>query len=108
MTRFASERKALGVCDICGLWGPRLRKLKWDGDTESQTARVHDECYDQLNPSIVLGRRRYDDAIALRDPRPRYVSVPVYSIWDNGDATWDSFPVSEWDGLANAQAEIAS
>lgn len=34
------------------------------------------ECMDMLNPAIAFARQRYDDAQALREPRPDVYQAP--------------------------------
>ena len=68
--RFASNKRALGVCDRCGF----TYKLK---DLREEVVRGRDanikacyECWDPDHPQNDLGKYPVDDPQALRDPRP--------------------------------------
>ena len=70
MSRFASSKKALGVCDVCGFSYP-LRKLR----TTLVKGRRTDilscpECWDPDHPQLRLGEFPVVDPQALRNPRP--------------------------------------
>ena len=69
-TRFASGKKALGVCDICG-FTYRLRELKnlivKNRDTNMKACP---ECWNPDQPQLMLGSFPVDDPQALRNPRP--------------------------------------
>ena len=69
-TRFASAKKALGVCDICG-FTYRLRELKnlivKNRDTNMKACP---ECWNPDQPQLMLGSFPVDDPQALRNPRP--------------------------------------
>jgi hypothetical protein len=68
--RYASSKNAFGICDRCGKRA-YLRELVWDNDNDSQNLRVHiNGCYDDRNPSLVLGKHVYDDPQSLKDARP--------------------------------------
>jgi len=69
-TRFASGKKALGVCDICG-FTYKLRELKnlivKSRDTNLKACL---ECWNPDQPQLKLGSFPVDDPQALRNPRP--------------------------------------
>jgi hypothetical protein len=98
-TRFASAKKALGVCDICG-FTYRLRELKnlivKNRDTNMKACP---ECWNPDQPQLMLGSFPVDDPQALRNPRPdtnQYASsraqiVPVRSVVDSGGTVGTGF-----------------
>lgn len=68
--RFASSRRALGVCDVCG-FTYKLRELKplvVKGNVVATKACM--ECWDDDHPQHRIGEFPVDDPQALRDPRP--------------------------------------
>jgi hypothetical protein len=69
-TRFASGKKALGVCDVCG-FTYLLRNLKnvvvKGRDTNIKACP---ECWDTDHPQLKQGMFKVDDPQSLRDPRP--------------------------------------
>lgn len=68
--RFASDKYALGLCDVCG-FQYKLRELRsvmrkgWETNIKSCPT-----CWDPDHPQLKLGEFRVDDPQALRDPRP--------------------------------------
>ena len=68
--RFASARKALGICDVCG-FQYKLRQLK---DLVEKGRNTHikacPECWNQDHPQNSLGSFPINDPQALRGPRP--------------------------------------
>lgn len=68
--RFASSRKALGVCDVCGFTYKlrELRPLVVKGNVVATKACM--ECWDDDHPQHRIGEFPVDDPQALRDPRP--------------------------------------
>lgn len=67
---FASGRRALAICDICGRT-VKYRELHVDVTAQRITGmRVCSDCWDDDHPQLMLGRFRVEDPIALRDPRP--------------------------------------
>jgi len=69
-TRFASSRKARGICDVCG-FDYKLTELKnvyvKGRNTNTKACR---ECWDYDHPQLKLGEFPVDDPQAIRDPRP--------------------------------------
>ena len=67
---FALGREALGICDRCG----RTRKLKeLRRETQNQILtglRVCEDCYDEDNPQLWVGRIFRPESMALQNPRP--------------------------------------
>lgn len=70
--RFASNKRALGVCDVCG-FTYKLRELrnvfKKGRDTNIKACP---ECWDGDHPQLKLGDFPVNDPQALRDPRPDF------------------------------------
>tara|TARA_R100001460_G_scaffold1364_2_gene5283 strand:+ start:3720 stop:4067 length:348 start_codon:yes stop_codon:yes gene_type:complete len=68
--RFASGKRALGVCDICGFTFllRELRKLVKKGQLVN--IKACPECWNGDHPQNRLGEFPVDDPQALRDPRP--------------------------------------
>jgi hypothetical protein len=68
--RYASGKKALAICDVCGLQY-KLRELKSlivkGRDTN---VKACPECWDPDHPQLHLGEYPVDDPQALRNPRP--------------------------------------
>lgn len=86
--KFASGRKALGVCDVCGFVYklPKLRKLTERGETTN--IKACPACWTPDQPQNDLGKYPVYDPQALRDPRPdsntwatsRAILVPVSKV----------------------------
>lgn len=88
---FATGRKAIGNCDRCG-FQYLLHDLKDEVvDLNKTGLLVCQECYDQDQPQLQLGRFPVTDPQALRNPRPdKGVEDSRYgdSIrWDFGSST---------------------
>lgn len=70
--RFASDRKAIGECDVCG-FQYRLRELRnlivKGRDTNLKACP---ECWNKDHPQLKLGMYPVNDPQAIRDPRPDY------------------------------------
>ena len=67
---FASEKRALGVCDRCGLSYP-LKELKYQVIRQRATKwRVCRECLDKDHPQLMQGTFKVFDPQAVKDPRP--------------------------------------
>jgi hypothetical protein len=67
---FASGKRSLAVCDICGFEFrlPQLRKLMVAGTlTETKACPA---CWTPDQPQLMLGRYPVSDPQAVRDPRP--------------------------------------
>ena len=68
--RFASNKKALGVCDVCG-FTYKLRELRKEFKKGRDTnIKACPECWDGDHPQLKLGEFPVHDPQALRDPRP--------------------------------------
>jgi len=70
VARFASGKKALALCDVCGLQY-KLRQLKTlvvkGRDTNIKACP---ECHDSDHPQLKLGEFPINDPQAIRNPRP--------------------------------------
>lgn len=68
--RFASTKRALGICDVCG-FTYKLRELR-EVIVKGRDANIKAcyECWDPDHPQNDLGKYPVDDPQALRDPRP--------------------------------------
>lgn len=70
MTRFATGKYALGICDRCGLTFKlnSLRAETYKGVLLKN--RVCSDCYDPDHPQLFIDTVDTTDGMALRDPRP--------------------------------------
>lgn len=69
-TRYASEKRALGVCDICG-FTYKLKTLKMVVVNRRETnLRACPECWDPDHPQLQVGQYPVYDPQALRNPKP--------------------------------------
>lgn len=87
---FASGKKALGICDRCG-FQYKLKELS--GETRNKNRvnnKVCCECLDPDHPQTWLGRAKFEDAQALRDPRVDTGRIP-------GNAMFNFNPVADFD-----------
>lgn len=65
---FASGKKALAICDICGL-RTKYNRLKYVYVDGRRTTKACPGCWDTDHPQLQAGKLRIVDAVALRDPR---------------------------------------
>ena len=71
-TRFASAKKALALCDVCG-FQYKLRQLKnlvVKGDVTE--IKACPECWEPDHPQNMLGEFPVYDPQAIRNPRPDF------------------------------------
>jgi hypothetical protein len=70
--RFATGKKAIAECDICGFQYKlnTLRKLVINDDETNIKACT--ECWNADHPQNKLGKYPVDDPQAIRDPRPDF------------------------------------
>lgn len=74
--RFASNKKAISVCDRCG-FRYKLRELRNIFIKDRNTnLLVCPECWEPSQPQLDLGKFPVDDPQALRDPRPDFTEYP--------------------------------
>jgi hypothetical protein len=69
-TRFASDKKAIAMCDVCGFQF-KLKQLKSlvVKDRETQI-KACPECWNPDQPQLKLGEFPVNDPQAIRNPRP--------------------------------------
>lgn len=68
--KYASQPKALGICDRCG-FTVKLDTLRNEVvDQRPSGVRVCRKCLDIDQEQLQVGKQKVDDAIALRNPRP--------------------------------------
>lgn len=92
MSRFASGKIALGICDICG-FQYKLRELR-DLIIKGRNSNLMacPECWNPDQPQLSLGTFPVDDPQAIRNPRPDYnqyaqsraVTIPVRGVVGTG------------------------
>ena len=72
MSRFASGRKSLAICDICG-FQYKLRELR-DLIIKGRNSNLMacPECWNPDQPQLSLGSFPVNDPQAIRNPRPDY------------------------------------
>ena len=72
MSRFASGKKSLAICDICG-FQYKLRELR-DLIIKGRNSNLMacPECWNPDQPQLSLGSFPVDDPQAIRNPRPDY------------------------------------
>ena len=90
--RFASARKALALCDVCG-FQYKLRELR-DLIVKGRIANIKacPECWNSDQPQLMLGEFPVDDPQAIRDPRID-TSIGVVGIHSSRDIQWGWNPV---------------
>lgn len=74
--RFASTKRAIAECDICGFRYMRkeLQPLIIKGkDTNIQACN---ECWNRDHPQLHLGEYPVEDPQAIRNPRPDFTGYP--------------------------------
>ncbi len=90
MGAFASGKYAIAICDRCGFEYP-YTELRFEISDQRRTGfRVCQECLDEDQPQLQLGRYPINDPQALRYPRPD-TSLDAsrrLSAWD---------PIGGWD-----------
>lgn len=80
---YASNPKALGLCDRCG-FSYRLNQLHWETyDQRRNGLRVCETCLDVDHPQLRLGLVKIYDPQSLRNPRPDvdYLTSTSYFGW---------------------------
>lgn len=76
-TRYASNKRALGLCDVCGFQYKlkELRTVMRKG--RSTNIKACNKCWDIDHPQLKLGESIVYDPQALRDPRPDSAELEV-------------------------------
>ena len=86
--RFASSKKAIAECDVCG-FRYKLRELKKLVRKGIDTnIKACPECCYPDQPQLKLGETPVDDPQAIRDPRPDFAGYV-----QNRDIQWGWNPV---------------
>ena len=98
MERFASARKALGLCDICGFSYKlkELRPLYVKGNNTNTLACP--ECWNPDHPQLKLGEFPVVDPQALRNPRPDTAELAAVR---NDQYGWNPVGLDDPFGLTN-------
>ena len=93
---FASGKKALGLCDVCGFQYhlPKLRPVTVKGVVTQLLACRR--CWDKDHPQLMLGSFPVFDPQALRNPRPDNTTA------ESRDTQWGWAPVGGARGEAAA------
>lgn len=68
--RFASGKKAIALCDVCGLQYPLKRLKPLTIKTKNTNVLACPSCWNPDHPQLMLGMYPVDDPQALRNPRP--------------------------------------
>ena len=91
-TRFASDKKAIAMCDVCG-FQYKLKELKSlivkDRDTQIKACP---ECWNPDQPQLKLGEFPVSDPQAIRNPRPDR-SLGTSGVYSSRDIQWGWNPV---------------
>jgi hypothetical protein len=105
--RFASGKKAIAICDVCGFQF-RLKELKaLVIKTKNVNVLACSECWNPDQPQLQLGMYPVDDPQGLRNPRPdsSYLQSGLLADGEPGggsrDIQWGWNPVggaSQFDG----------
>ena len=75
--RFASTKRAIGECDICG-FRYKLRELRNIIRKGNNTnLKACPTCWDSDHPQLKLGMHPVNDPQAIREPRVDYVGYAV-------------------------------
>lgn len=99
---FASEKRALGICDRCGLTY-KLKNLIFEYENRHKTnLRVCRECKDGDHPQYRLGEIRTDDPQSLRNARP---DTGESASRDGDNVVYDF--MTTVDGLVGNEATLA-
>ena len=75
--RFASAKRAIAECDICGFQYKlkELRNLIRKG--QDTNLKACPECWNPDQPQLRLGEFPVDDPQAIRNPRPDFAELPA-------------------------------
>jgi len=68
--KFASPKRAIAICDRCGLRYKLVQLKRQPVKQEAINLLVCPSCLDQPNPQLLLGMVPVNDPQALRNPRP--------------------------------------
>jgi len=74
-SKYASSKKALGICDVCG-FQYRLRELRSVITRGVDTnIKACDDCWDEDHPQNELGRYPVHDPQAIQNARPDFAEL---------------------------------
>ena len=109
--RFASAKRAIAECDICGFQYKlkELRNLIRKG--QDTNLKACPECWNPDQPQLRLGEFPLDDPQAIRDPRPDrslgdsgdFSSRAIQWGWDPVGGGRDPFDLTPNDLVANGK-----
>ena len=74
--RFASDRRAISECDICGFRYKRKELKELIIKTKNVNIMACPECWNPDQPQLLLGMFPIDDPQAIRNPRPDFTGYP--------------------------------
>ena len=74
--RFASDRRAIAECDICGFRYKRKELKELIIKTKNVNILACPECWNPDQPQLLLGMFPVDDPQAIRNPRPDFTGYP--------------------------------
>lgn len=74
--RFASDRRAISECDICGFRYKRKELKELIIKTKNVNVLACPECWNPDHPQLLLGMFPVDDPQAIRNPRPDFTGYP--------------------------------
>ena len=91
-TRFASDKRAIAYCDVCG-FQYKLRTLR-DLIVKGKNTNIKacQECWNGDHPQLRLGEFPVDDPQAIRNPRPDR-SLGEAGDYSSRDIQWGWSPV---------------
>ena len=79
--RFASDRRAIAECDVCGFRYKRKELKELIIKTKNVNVMACPECWNPDHPQLLLGMFPVDDPQAIRNPRPDFTGYPQSRAW---------------------------
>lgn len=79
--RFASDRRAIAECDVCGFRYKRKELKELIIKTKNVNVMACPECWNPDQPQLLLGMFPVDDPQAIRNPRPDFTGYPQSRAW---------------------------
>ena len=74
--RYASDRRAIAECDVCGFRYKRKELKELIIKTKNVNIMACPECWNPDQPQLLLGMFPVDDPQAIRNPRPDFTGYP--------------------------------
>lgn len=74
--RFASDRRAISECDVCGFRYKRKELKELIIKAKNVNILACPECWNPDQPQLMLGAFPVDDPQAIRNPRPDFAGYP--------------------------------